>query len=132
MKKLVLLILVISSLFAKANDPHWLNDFDQALELAQKENKDVYVFIGSDRCHFCDKFKDKTLSRKCVLKRIDRSFVPVYLSRDRHKVPSRFETQGVPIHYFLTNSGKLIYEARGAVNAEGLYQLLDEVKFLKD
>ncbi len=130
MKKFLLLILFISSLNGRELD--WINDYDEALILAKKYNKDVYLFIGADRCRFCDILKEKALSKKPVLDRLNEQYIPIYLSRDRHKIPSKFETKGVPRHYFLANDGKIIHEDAGFREENGFNLMLDEVELLKD
>ena len=43
---------------------NWIHNYDEALIQAQKEQKNVYLFIGADNCRFCERFKDLTLSKK--------------------------------------------------------------------
>lgn len=127
MKKIIFSILfIISSLFSYELD--WTNDYDKALELAQKQNKSIYLFIGADRCHFCKNFKDNTLSRKCVKARLKSEFITVYLSRDQHHIPDKFEKLGVPRHYFLSPNGEIIFETAGAFGSESFLEILDDVE----
>ena len=109
MKKIILSILLItSSLFS--NELGWISDYDKAIKSAKEQNKNVYIFIAADKCHFCKKFKSTTLSRKCVKARLKSDFIPVYLSRDQHFIPDRFEKFGAPRHYFLNPEGKIIFQ----------------------
>lgn len=110
----------------------WINNYDEAIKEAQKEQKGVYLLIGADVCRWCDKFKDMTLSKEHVIKRLREEYVLLYLSRDRHKIPTHFEVKGVPRHYFLTNEGKVIHADRGSREVDGFFSLLDEVSLKKE
>ncbi len=129
--KFIILTLLLSS-FLYSSELNWLHDYDKALAKAKKEHKDVYIFIGADVCRFCDLFKDLTLSNEEVIETLKDDYVPVYLSRDRHKIPEHFVTQGVPRHYFLTSSGKIIHQDMGSREPAGFYIMLDEVDLKKD
>ena len=130
MKLLIIITLLLSSLTAK--DLNWLHHYDSALQLAKMQKKDVYLFIGADVCRFCDKFKEETLSDKDVIKTLKKDFILLYMSRDRHKIPKKFKTQGVPQHYFLTENGDIILTTNGSREIHGFYQLLEEVDLLKE
>lgn len=110
----------------------WQNDYKSALEQAQKEKKGVYLFIGADVCRWCDRFKEITLSKKEVIKRLKEEYVLLYMSRDRHKIPAKFTTQGVPRHYFLKSDGTIVYEDRGSREVDGFLTLLDEAGLKKE
>ncbi len=130
MKNLIFAIIFASSLYSY--ELNWIHDYDKALYQAKKEHKDVYLFVGADKCRFCDRFKDMTLSKKEVMDRLNRDFIPLYMSRDQHKIPSRFEVKGVPRHYFLTSDGKIIHSDRGSREPAGFFDILDEVDLKKD
>jgi len=130
MKIFILSIIFISSLYGI--ELNWLHDYNKALEIAKKEHKDVYLFVGADECRFCDRFKELTLSKKSVMNRLEKEYVPLYLSRDRHFIPKRFAIKGVPRHYFLTSNGKIIHDDRGSREPAGFFDILDEVELKKD
>jgi uncharacterized protein YyaL (SSP411 family) len=126
---LLLMISFTPTLYCAELD--WLHDYEQALAQAKQEQKDVYMFIGADKCKFCDRFKEMTLTDKGVLKRLRKEYVLVYLSRDRHLVPEGFQTKGVPRHYFLTPEGKIIHQTWGGREVHGFYDVLDEAELNK-
>jgi len=110
----------------------WEHDYNRALQTAKKEHKMVYLFIGADKCRHCDRFKKETLSNKALIKHMRKEFVLLYMSRDRHKIPDRFEKYGVPMHYFLTPEGKIIAVVQGGRELEGWYDVLDEVDLKRE
>ncbi len=130
MKKILLLTLLISSLFSANID--WLHDYHKALSLAKAQNKDVYLFVGADECRWCDRFIDMTLSKKEVIKKLEEDYVLLYMSRDKHDIPKKFERYGVPRHYFLTSKGEIIHSDKGSREPAGFYDILDEVDLKKD
>lgn len=130
MKSIVLIFIFISSLLSYELD--WLNDYDKALILAQKEQKSIYLFIGADNCRFCERFKDLTLSKKEVMDTLKKNYIPLYLNRDQHQIPKHFVIQGVPRHYFLTPCGEIIHADAGSREPAGFYDILDEVDLKKD
>jgi thioredoxin-related protein len=125
MKTLLLTFLLLTSLFASEIDS-WIHDYDEGLQLAQKEHKNIYLFIGADACKFCKIFKEKTLSKKSVMDRLHKDYVLIYLSRDQHTIPDKFEKFGAPRHYFLDENGKIIFATFGVLEPAGFFTILDE------
>ncbi|MEK6659850.1 MAG: thioredoxin family protein [Campylobacterota bacterium] len=128
-KILLSIFLLFSTLYSA--ELAWINDYDAALKQAEKEKKMVYLFIGADKCIWCDRFKDMTLSKKHIIDRLKQEYVLLYMSRDQHKIPSKFTTQGVPRHYFLKSDGTIIYEDRGSREPDGFLSLIEEVSLKK-
>ena len=130
MKKILLSVLFMSSLLA--SEINWIHNYDDALKIAKQQHKDIYIFIGADECRFCVLFKKKALSKQSVIDRLNEEYVSVYLSRDQHIIPSNFETQGVPRHYFVTSEGKVFHEDRGSREEDGFLSILDEAELQKE
>ena len=130
MKLFIFILFFVSSLYAIELD--WEHNYNNALKQAKEQNKDVYLFIGADVCRFCDKFKKETLSDKDVIKTLKKDYILLYMSRDRHKIPDKFERFGVPRHYFLTQNGKVIFTTNGSREIDGFYTLLEEVDLIKN
>jgi len=128
----LLTLLLFSSCGSKSGVDSWLHDYDRALEVAKAEEKDVYLFIGADECRFCDRYKEVTLSKKHVIDKLKEDYILLYLSRDQHQIPTHFETEGVPRHYFLTHTSKIILDTHGMPEPDGLFLILDEVDLHKE
>ncbi|QOP46424.1 thioredoxin family protein [Sulfurimonas paralvinellae] len=125
MKKLLLILILITTLFGYETD-NWIHDYSKGLKLAQKEQKNIYLFIGADACKFCKIFKEKTLSQKSVMERLHKDYILIYLSRDRHFIPDKFQRYGAPRHYFLDQNGKILFETFGVLEPAGFFTILDE------
>jgi len=130
MKHFILITLFVSSLFSANID--WLHNYDKALSIAKAQDKDLYLFVGADECRWCDRFIDMTLSKKEVIKKLEENYVLLYMSRDKHNIPTKFERYGVPRHYFLTSKGEIIHSDKGSREPAGFYDILDEVDLKKD
>jgi thioredoxin-related protein len=124
------IFLFISTL--NAIELNWEHNYYHALKTAKKENKMVYLFIGADNCRHCDRFKKQTLSNKELIEKMKKEYVLLYMSRDQHNIPDRFEKYGVPMHYFLTAGGKIIAVIQGSRELEGWYDVLDEVELIRE
>ena len=124
MKHLFLVLLFVSSLFSF----EWADDYNEALIQAKKENKIVYVFIGTANCPFCNKLKETTLSNKDVIDAINKDFIPIYLSVDIDDIPAQFNLHFYPAHYFVDKNSKIIYQTAGYRKKSTFLELLSDVK----
>lgn len=129
--KIFFSILLLSSTL-NAIELNWEHNYENALATAKKEHKMVYLFIGADRCTHCERFKEQTLSSKDLIKDMKEDYILLYMSRDQHNIPDRFEKYGVPFHYFLTSDGKIIAEVQGSRELAGWYDVLDEIDLIKE
>jgi len=125
---LILVIALLSTLSAL----DWPDNYKEALAQAKKEKKDIYLFIGSEDCKFCEKLKKEVFSQKEVVDKLKKDYVLIYLSTVIDDIPSQFEINPIPRHYFLTDTGSVIYTTIGGRSKEGFYELLDDVKEIKE
>ncbi len=130
MRLFIYIFLLTSSLLSA--ELNWLNNYDEALAEAKRQNKGVYLFIGADVCRWCERFKKLTLSNQRAIDRLEEEYILLYLSRDRHNIPKQFVTKGVPRHYFLTNRGEIIHADRGSREVDGFLDLIEEVNLKKE
>ena len=128
----MLLLLFLYTVTLNAIELNWEHNFQHALATAKKEKKLVYLFIGADRCRYCDRFKKETLSNKKLIETMKKEYVLLYMSRDQHQIPDGFEKYGVPMHYFLTSEGKIIAKVQGSRELEGWYDVLDEIDLRRE
>ena len=128
----VLFSLLLLGSTLNAVELNWLHDYKQALEQAKTEQKAVYLFIGADYCKHCERFKKLTLSKEKVINDMKKDYILLYMSRDQHDIPDRFEIYGVPRHYFLTSDGKIIADGQGSREVAGWYDVLDEVEMERE
>jgi thioredoxin-related protein len=130
MKIIFLTFIFITSLFGV--NLNWEHNYYKALYDAKQQGKDVYLFIGADDCRFCDRYNDLALSKKFVMDKLKEYYIPLYMSRDQHKIPNKFKVEGVPRHYFLTSDGKIIHADQGSREPDGLFMMMDEAEMKKE
>ena len=130
MKTILIIFFFITSLFSA--NLNWEHNYYKALAMAKEQNKGVYLFIGADDCRFCDRYYDLSLSKKFVMDKLNEQYIPLYMSRDQHKIPNKFQVQGVPRHYFLTSDGEIIHEDQGSREPDGLFMMMDEAEMKKE
>ncbi len=94
MKRIALLLLLISSISLQAQEAKWLTDFDKAKKTAKRQGKPIIVyFTGSDWCGPCKMLKkDLWLDQKFldqandfVLLEVDIPFREDIISQDQKK-----------------------------------------------
>ena len=124
MKIIIIMVALISTLFGSIFD--WSNDYDDALEQAEKENKQVYMLITSENCRWCRKFEDTTLQDASTLKKLRSKYVLLHITRDQDYLPEKFEKKRVPRHYFITQKGEVIYSFLGYWNVEDFDSFLND------
>ena len=83
-------------------------DYDEALALAKKQNKSLFVLIETEHCQWCKRLKKTTLQDQNISERLASEFVLVVLNRDRDFYPEKFRVKGVPTVY-MTNTKEEIY-----------------------
>ena len=119
---------LVFSLTLFSQELHFFNDYNKALQNAKKEHKLVYVLIVSDTCRWCKKFENITLQNKKIKERVNKEFVTVLLSRDRHFIPKGFKTSPVPRHYFVDAKGKILYSSLGYRDEELFDSFMDNAQ----
>lgn len=124
MKYIILTLLLISSLWSA--ELGWSDDYEQSLEVAKKENKNLYVLITSSGCPWCKKFENTTLQDEEILKMLSEKYVLVLVNRDIDDIPSWMNARSTPRHYFVTAKGKEIF------TFPGYWDSLDFKSFLGD
>ena len=127
MKKLLLLLTVSLSLqgyfwddykmFAKYM--HYETSYEKALQRAKKEQKPLFLVVVSDKCPFCKKLMDKTLTNKYVRAYITKKYVKLIMNKEEQRVPKRYIRPFEPVSYIIDpKSNKIINEIDGYMDDE--------------
>ncbi len=131
MKKILIIISLINTFLATSllsTELEFSSDYNEAMKEAQREQKDVYMFIASSTCRWCRKFEERTLTNISLINKIEEKYVILHITRDFDDIPQRFDTTRVPKHYFLSNKGKVIHSFLGYWNVEDFSSFLDDVQ----
>jgi thioredoxin-related protein len=126
LKSLLLLCLVAFSL--NASEVSWSKSYEEALVSAKKENKLVYVFITSVDCEWCEKFKHTTLREDKIVKRLNREYSSVEVTKGVDRYPKELKAVVAPMHYFLDADGNIVDYSRGYWDKLDFNFILDDVQ----
>jgi thioredoxin-related protein len=111
------LFLCMLSLSIFAADIKWLK-MEDALQIAQKENKVLMVEVSSHACKYCIEMANTTFKNEKIVSKINTQFAPVILHNDSDSVPPKFFSKGTPTFFFVDKNGKkLMSPIFGAWNA---------------
>ena len=99
MKFIISLILLLSS--ASSVDLKDVEFYDKALDMAQKQNKKVLMFMYSEYCPWCEKMKKTTLIDKKVIKYINSKYIFLKMDRDIGEYPQKLKPKFIPTTYVI-------------------------------
>ncbi|MCJ7765692.1 MAG: DUF255 domain-containing protein [Thiovulaceae bacterium] len=126
MRILMIITLLMVSLFA--NKIEWEKSFAAAKAKSQKEDKIIYVLITSETCGWCRKLESTTLEAPEVVENISSRYIAVALTRGRDKYPLFLKATMVPMSYFLTPEGRVIYSVPGYWDEEDYLSMMGDVQ----
>jgi thioredoxin-related protein len=88
--------------------------YQQAFEIAEKEDKKVFIFFKSSRCRYCDDMERVTFSNAKVIEKLNNHFVPVQVSAEKQRgLIRRFNVPGYPDNRFFESSQKQVVQFFG-------------------
>ena len=106
MRFLLILSLLSAMAFASvdtfAKEMAYETNYEQALSRAKQEKKDIMFVLVTNYCPFCRKFEKRALMSKKVDMIVKENYIPLVINRERHNFPKRFESQRIPITYFIS------------------------------
>lgn len=74
----IALLLIRGAIYTQ--DINWIEDPDKAFDLAQKENKSVYVLITAPSwCHWCKKLEEDVLTDSRVIEFLNENYISLML-----------------------------------------------------
>lgn len=119
-------VLWIFSLSLIAGEIDWNDTYAEALAQAKKESKPIMVVITTEQCRWCRKLESTTFQDEQIIKRVNTSFAPVHLTRDKSIYPKNLTAKMVPMSYFLDESGKILVSMPGYWPSEDYHSILDD------
>ena len=111
MKILTLTLLLIATIYGAKIDEFaakagYQRDYQTALEMAKKQNKDIMLLVVADYCPWCKKFEKKTLLNASVKKIVDANFIPLVIDKLKEKgsFPKEYGVPLIPAVFFIDPS----------------------------
>ncbi|MEO1927444.1 MAG: DUF255 domain-containing protein [Nautiliaceae bacterium] len=132
MKKLFLVVLLVSNLFALdwSGKINWAMSFDFAKNLAKSQHKLIMVDIGLTTCPPCKYLAQHVYTDKDVSSYINSHFVSLFYLADKDYLPpiiQNYFTGTTPTILFLKPNGELVYSMIGARPPKVFLQILKNV-----
>lgn len=106
---------------------HWETQLDKAFQIAQDEQKNVFVMVEDTHCKWCIKMKRGALSDKRVQERL-KQYVLVKVSRGNRDEVNQLELFDdiIPNFYFMTPKREMIE------NIVGYFRTDDFLGYIKE
>ncbi len=126
MKKIVLIVVAIVSLFASVD---WRTNFDKAYQESKSSGKPLFVFIErrNPPCHWCEKMKHTTLADSNISRYINKTFIPVKIDRDASDYPQELFPRYVPTIYII-DKNKILKKIIGYWPKSDFWSDLEDVR----
>lgn len=132
MKRFVLILILLSSMPAWAQ-VNWVRSFDQALTLAKKDSKPIFVDVYTDWCTWCHKLDQDVYSTPQFAKYMQ-NFVAVKLDAEDNKEGSKFaqmyEVEGFPTLIVTDTAGNVTNRIGGYLEAPALIEDIEGIQNL--
>lgn len=141
--KLILATLIVVSLFAQLNaapadkEIKWEN-FEQAIERAQKENKYIVMDVYTDWCQWCKIMDKKTYSDQRIVDLAQKKIIFVKLNAEssdsvtvqntaitKRELSYALGIEGYPATVFLNPAGEFITRVSGFIEADEFVKILE-------
>jgi thioredoxin-related protein len=99
--------------------------YPEGMALSKEENKKVFVYFWAEWCSYCTKMAKETFMNPDVIDYLNNSFVSIKVDYDREpKVASQFGIRGLPVSFFMTETGDQIGNRPGYISAKDLVSTL--------
>ena len=134
MKKLLMLFVLISSLFAVdwSGKINWAMSYSVAQNIANSSNKLIMVDIALTTCPPCKYLAEKVYTDTQVSKYVNDNFVAVFYLADQDNLPpvvQNYFTGSTPTILFLKPNGELVYSMVGARSPKVFLKI---IKYVND
>jgi len=107
----------------------WHKSVDKGLEIAQKEDKPVFMYFWAVWCQFCEKFETITLPDPRVRNTLINDFVLVAIDIDEDKkTTGKYGVSYPPMLMFLDKNGTVVQRINGYMEPDRFYPILLQVK----
>jgi thioredoxin-related protein len=137
MKKLLTLFfatIIYSGVMAQGIEFHHIT-WDEAIELAQKEDKIIFVDAYTTWCGPCKRMSANVFTQSEVGNFYNKNFVNLKLDMEQtegRKFGKKYPVSAYPTLYYISPNGKVVQNIRGAQNVEKFIDLGKKALLLND
>ncbi|MFA7084038.1 MAG: thioredoxin family protein [Arcobacteraceae bacterium] len=125
MFRLIIVLLYLSlSLFSQELVTY--TNYEKALNIAKKENKNLLMFVYTDDCPWCSKMKKQTLSHEKTIEFINNNFIFLTINKNSSVYPKEFIPRFIPTTYLIdAKNEEELYALYGFKTSDALILELD-------
>jgi thiol:disulfide interchange protein len=99
--------------------------YEEALQIAQKQNKQVFLFFHASWCNWCEKMKDETLSDDEVKAALSKYVIYHVDTQKERNVASKYNVRGIPAYVITDKTGKPLKNGSGFKKTGGFINWLN-------
>lgn len=109
---MLVLLLSLSPVLGIKNHVHWVGKYDDALMQAQKEHKNLLVFLVKDKCALCNNIINDYLMNQKYITTIDHNYIGVivtYESKSSYPIEMYYSREFPALFFVDSSNEKFIY-----------------------
>ncbi|MBR0270620.1 MAG: thioredoxin fold domain-containing protein [Methanobrevibacter sp.] len=134
MKRIMLILMILAILsigisagFAK-DTLNSTDDFTEAINQAQSENKNIVLIFDQDSCVYCDILKENTLADEKVIDELNTNYILVIVNvNEEPELAAKYNVYGTPLTVILDSNQNQIGRIEGYVDADEFLEMLQGV-----
>lgn len=126
MIKKYLLLIIVFILFKPLMAIEFYDlSFDEAIKLAKKENKLIFLMVEEKYCPWCRKMKASTLKDKEVMEILNSDYISISIYKNSSDLKRKFRVRFVPTIFVLDpKKEEELSRILGYISADSLYDRL--------
>ena len=102
----------------------WQN-YNEGVETAKNQKKKVFLTFYADWCRYCKVMDAQTFTNKSVISYLNKHYISIKVNSDKDtKTASRFQVRGIPVSWFISETGENIGSQPGYIPPDQLLPLL--------
>jgi thioredoxin-related protein len=110
-------------------DINWIENYEQGLSLAKKENKLIVLMLSKQNCKACEAMEYGALDDDDIVEDANENFVFIHVDVYHDTFPKkRFSYIGTPTFYFLNKDIKRLDRIMGVASSKEFFQTMQKVK----
>lgn len=91
-----------------------VSSYDEAVSLAKKHHRPIFLYFGAEWCHWCKKMKSETLSDAEVKAKLGKEYVVCFIDTDQDKATARkYRVSGIPAYMVVSESETVVVRDSG-------------------
>lgn len=128
MKRLIMIFAIFTATLFAQDGVKLYNDFEQAKQIAQKENKPMMIMYQTKGCPECGYMKKVVFHDKKAVQYMNENFINVSLDIHKHTLPPQYKYFGIPTFFITDKNGEQVHRHIGGSRTEPFIKMLQESK----